>query len=226
MNFFMQKPQLVLFDLDGTLVDSVPDLAYSVDCAMQMLDMPMHGEDKVRTWVGRGADRLMKAALTGGMDGEPDPDLFQKAFDLFSDIYLQNTNQRSHLYMGVYEGLGQLQAMGIPLACVTNKRGIYTDQVLRGLGLDTYFSMVVSGDTLTRKKPDPDQLLYAAQAFNLAPEQCLMVGDSISDLNAARAANMPVVCVSYGYNHGESIANYGPDRVINSLMELTGLFPV
>ena len=222
----INKPQLILFDLDGTLVDSVPDLAYSVDAALQMLELPMHGESKIRTWVGRGAENLIKDALTDGdREQVPDQELFQKTFDLFSEIYLQNTYQRSLIYPGVLDALAHFKAVDIPMACVTNKRALFTDPVLDALKIKDYFSMVISGDTLARKKPEPDQLLHVASKHDIAPENCLMVGDSISDLNAARAAGMSVICVSYGYNHGMNIADFDPDHVVDNLLEITEMFP-
>lgn len=221
----MERPELVLFDLDGTLVDSVPDLAYSINQAMQKLGMPMHSEDQIRSWVGRGADKLVKAALTGRMDVEPDEELFKKAFDLFSDIYIQNTSQRSKLYPGVREALDHMRSIGCKLGCVTNKRGRFTEPVLKSLQLFDDFSIVVSGDTLQKKKPDPDPLLFAAEFVGVTPEQTLMVGDSVNDLRAARAANMPVICVTYGYNHGEKIADSNPDLLVDSLAEMMALFP-
>lgn len=220
----METPELVLFDLDGTLVDSVPDLAYSIDLALRELDLPMHGEDKIRTWVGRGADKLVKAALTGDMEGEPDEDLFQKAFDLFSEIYIQNTSVRSSLYPGAREAMDHLLAIGCKLGCVTNKRGRFTEPVLKSLNILDDFSIVVSGDTLSKKKPDPDQLLHAAQVVGTTPGKTLMVGDSVNDLRAARAANIPIYCVTYGYNHGQNIADANPDRLMDSLDEMIALF--
>lgn len=221
----MQIPELVLFDLDGTLVDSVPDLAYSIDMALRELDMPMCGEEKIRTWVGKGAEKLVKAALTGDMDGEPDEDLYQKTFDLFSDIYIENSSKRSNLYPGVREGLDHMKKLGCKLGCVTNKRGIFTEPVLQSLDLIDDFSIVISGDTLPNKKPDPDQLLHAVETFSTTVERSLMVGDSVNDLLAARAAKMKIMCVTYGYNHGKNIADSNPDFLVDSLSEMIGIFP-
>lgn len=221
----METPELVLFDLDGTLVDSVPDLAYSVDLALRELDMPMHGEDKIRSWVGRGAEKLVNAALTGEFDGEPDPDLFKKCFDLFSDIYLSNTDSRSTLYPGVREGLDHMASLGCKLACVTNKRELFTTPVLNAMNLQNDFLYVISGDTLPKKKPEPDQLLFVADKLGVSPAKSLMVGDSVNDLRAARAADMPILCVTYGYNHGENIADSSPDILVDSLAEMIELFP-
>ncbi len=221
----MQTPELVLFDLDGTLIDSVPDLAYSVDRALQELDLPMQGEDKIRSWVGKGAEKLVKAALTDDMDGEPDEALFQKMFDLFSDFYMQNTSKRSSYYPGVREGMDHMLAHGCKLGCVTNKRGRFTEPVLESLGMLDDFSIVISGDTLLKKKPDPDQILHAMETLGTTTEKTLMVGDSVNDLHAARAANVPILCVTYGYNHGNNIADSNPDFLVDSLSEMIELFP-
>ncbi len=221
----MDTPELVLFDLDGTLVDSVPDLAYSVDLALRQLDMPTHGEEKIRSWVGRGAEKLIHAALTGGFNGTADADLFKKCFDLFSDIYLSNTDSRSTLYPGVRDGLDHMTKLNCKLACVTNKRELFTAPVLKAMNLQHDFSYVISGDTLPKKKPEPDQLLFVADKLGIAPERSLMVGDSINDLHAARAAQMPILCVTYGYNHGDNIADSKPDILVDSLAEMIELFP-
>ena len=222
----METPELVLFDLDGTLVDSVPDLAHSIDLALRELGLPIHGEEVIRTWVGRGAMRLVKSALTGELDGEPDEDLLKKAYDLFLNIYLQNTCKRSKLYPGVREGMDHMKKIGCKLACVTNKPERFTEPLLKALGLFDDFSIVISGETLARKKPFPDQLLHAAKSLDISCEKSLMVGDSVSDLGAARAANMPILCVTYGYNHGKDIADSNPDMLVDSLAEMIELFPL
>lgn len=218
-----KAPKMILLDLDGTLVDSVPDLAYSVDAMLERLGLPKRGEAQVRHWVGNGVERLVRRALTGTMDGEPDPALYERALPLFMEIYAANTSARSVLYPGVREGLDYLRAAGYRLGCVTNKAGRFTEPVLRELGIRDYFELVVSGDTLSRKKPDPEPLLHAARYFEVGPGEALMVGDSVSDVKAARAAGFRVVCVSYGYNHGMDIRAAQPDAVIDSLVQLREL---
>jgi len=215
-----RHPAMVLIDVDGTMVDSVPDLAWSVDRMMEQLGQPPHGEAAVRNWVGNGVERLVKRALTGTLDGEPEPALFDRALPVFLEIYQENTSKRSRLYPGVREGLDLLKARGYPLGCVTNKAARFTEPLLADLGVASYFSLVVSGDTLPEKKPDPMPLLYAAQYFGVAPEASLMVGDSISDVTAARAAGFAILCMSYGYNHGLDIRDFEPDAVIDSMAEL------
>ena len=219
----LRKPQMVLIDVDGTLVDSVPDLAYCVDEMLKAVDMPPHGEDEVRHWVGNGVERLVRRALIGQLDGEPDEALFAQAYPIFLDLYKDNTSKRSCLYPGVKEGLDYLQASGYTLGCVTNKAAAFTHPLLKDLGVFDYFESVVSGDTLEKKKPDPMPLLYSAEQLGVAAEDSLMLGDSISDVKAARAAGFQIICMSYGYNHGVDIREAEPDAVIDSMTELKDL---
>lgn len=214
---------MVLIDVDGTLVDSVPDLTYCVDRMMEQLGLPPRGEAQVRQWVGNGVERLVQRALIGRLEGEPDEALFEKALPVFMELYAENTSKRSCLYPGVRTGLDYLRAAGFSLGCVTNKAARFTEPLLADLGIRDYFSIVVSGDSLPRKKPDPLPLLHAAEHFGLAPDQALMIGDSVSDVKAARAAGFQIVCMSYGYNHGVDIRDSDPDAVIDSMAELEGL---
>ncbi|BAN69930.1 phosphoglycolate phosphatase [endosymbiont of unidentified scaly snail isolate Monju] len=216
----IRKPEMILIDVDGTLVDSVPDLAFCVDEMMKAIGREPWGEVRVRDWVGNGVERLVRRALTGSLDGEPSDEEFARAYPIFLGLYAENTSKRSCLYPGVREGLDYLEAQGYRLGCVTNKAAQFTIPLLKDLGVYDDFGIVVSGDTLPVKKPDPGPLLHAAQHFGVAPEQSLMIGDSVSDVKAARAAGFQIVCMSYGYNHGEDIRNYGPDRVIDSMAEL------
>ena len=219
----IKKPEMILIDVDGTLVDSVPDLAYCVDEMMKQLDMPVHGEDKVREWVGNGVERLTRRALIGKLDGEPDDALFEKAYPIFLDLYAENTSKRSCLYPGVEEGLDYMQAQGYKLGCVTNKAAQFTHPLLKDLGIFDRFESIVSGDTLPKKKPDPLPLVHSAEHFGVKPENALMLGDSVSDVKAARAAGFQIICMSYGYNHGVDIRDSNPDAVIDSMAELKDL---
>lgn len=216
----LKKPEMVLIDVDGTLVDSVPDLAYCVDEMMKQLGMPVHGEAKVREWVGNGVERLTRRALIGQLDGEPDDALFEKAYPIFMDLYAENTSKRSMLYPGVEEGLAYLKGQGYKLGCVTNKAEQFTVPLLKDLGVYDNFEIVISGDTLPKKKPDPMPLLHAAEFFDVKPENALMIGDSVSDVKAARAAGFNILCMTYGYNHGVDIREAKPDMVIDSMAEL------
>jgi len=223
MSVVNTQPQMVLIDLDGTLIDSVPDLAYCVDALMAQLGLPPRGEAKVRQWVGNGIERLVKRALLDQLDGEPDPALLAKALPIYFELYKENLSKRSCLYPGVKEGLQFLRDAGYKLGCITNKAAAFTEPLLKDLGVYDYFQIVVSGDTLPVKKPDPLPLLHAARFFKVEPSHALMVGDSISDVKAARAAGFQVICMSYGYNHGQDIRDAHPDAVIDSMVQLSGL---
>lgn len=220
----LKTPKMVLIDLDGTLVDSAPDLAWCVDETMKRLSLPPQGLERVRDWVGNGVEKLMRRALTGDIAGEPDPALLQRAMPVFLELYDNNIAQRSRLFPGVREGIALLKAQGIQLGCVTNKIARFTEPLLQRLGVRDEFGVVVSGDTLAQKKPHPAPLLHAARFFNVAPQDSLMVGDSVHDVEAARAAGFQIACVSYGYNHGEDIRAAHPDAVIDSLVQLAGIF--
>jgi len=183
----------------------------------------VHGEARVREWVGNGVERLTRRALIGKLDGEPDESLFQKAYPIFLDLYAENTSKRSVLFPGVKEGLTYLKSAGYKLGCVTNKVAQFTEPLLKDLGVYDDFAIVVSGDTLPVKKPDPGPLLHVAKYFGVSPSHSTMIGDSVSDVKAARAAGFQIICMSYGYNHGMDIRDAHPDAVIDSMAELEGL---
>jgi len=215
------QPKLIMIDVDGTLVDSVPDLAYCIDEMMQKLGLGKWGEAKVRHWVGNGIPKLVERALTGELEGRPIKEVFDIAYPIFLDLYEDNTAERSYLYEGVREGLDYLKSQGYQLGCVTNKSEQFTHPLLKVLGIFNDFKIIISGDTLAKRKPDPMPLLYCAEHFNLKPEECLMLGDSVSDVKAARAAGFDIICMSYGYNHGNDIADENPDLVIDSMSQLS-----
>ena len=221
----LNRPKLVLIDLDGTLVDSVPDLAEAGDRMMKDLGLAPRGEDASRNWVGNGVERFCKRTLLGALDGEPDDALFEKALPLFTKHYQETNGNFSRLFDGVKEGLDMLQAQGYKLGCVTNKAADFTIPLLKAKGIHDYFGVIVSGDTLAVKKPDPAPLLHAAKELGVSAEESTMLGDSMHDAEAGRRAGFQVVCVSYGYNHGHDIRDAKPDAVIDSFMELEALFP-
>ena len=215
------QPKLIMIDVDGTLVDSVPDLAYCIDEMMQKLGLQKWGENKVRYWVGNGIPKLVERALSGELEGRPIKEVFDIAYPIFLDLYEHNTAERSYLYDGVREGLDYLKSQGYQLGCVTNKSEQFTHPLLKVLGIFNDFKIIISGDTLAKRKPDPMPLLYCAEHFNLKPEECLMLGDSVSDVKAARAAGFDIICMSYGYNHGNDIGDENPDLVIDSMSQLS-----
>ena len=214
------SPKLIMIDVDGTLVDSVPDLAYCVDETMKAIGKKPWGEAQVRHWVGNGVPKLVERSLTGELEGTLDQVEYDQAYPIFLELYSHNTSVRSCLYDGVKEGLDYMKAQGYTLGCVTNKDEQFTLPILKDLGIFDYFGIVVSGDTLSKKKPDPLPLLHSAEFFGIDPQHSLMLGDSVSDVKASRAAGFEIICMSYGYNHGNDIRDTNPDLVIDSMAEL------
>jgi phosphoglycolate phosphatase len=216
----------VLFDLDGTLVDSVPDLVRAAHATLAALGQAAPGLDAVRSWVGDGVERLVHRCLTGDMAADADPDRHREALALFLGHYARENGRHARLYPGAAETLGALAAHGVALGCVTNKPRTFTLALLEALGVAARFATVVGGDDTTHKKPQPEPILHALQALAVTPADALMVGDSENDVRAARAAGVAVVAVSYGYNHGRPVAAAGPDAIIDCLDELPALLRV
>ena len=216
-------PELIMIDVDGTLVDSVPDLAWCADETLKAVGIEPRGEAAVRNWVGNGVVRLMERAIANDLDAPHDEAIMEKAMPIFIDLYAENTSKRSVLYPGVREGLDYLQTLDIKIGCITNKNEQFTHPILKDLGLWDDFEIVISGDTLEKKKPDPLPLLHGAKELDCDPKKSLMLGDSTSDVKAARAAGFNIICMSYGYNHGVDIRDSKPDAVIDSFVELKDL---
>ena len=216
-------PRLVAIDLDGTLVDSVPDLAWCIDRTMPLFGVPPRGEALVRGWVGNGLERLVERALTGEPDAPANPAVLRDACAAFLDLYSTHGRDRSRIYPGVRDGLAALRSRGGALACITNKPYHPAVELLAHLALLDSFELVLGGDSLARSKPDPLPLLHACSELGVTVEHSVFVGDSINDVQAARAAGMRVACVSYGYNHGRDISEASPDAVVDSLEEFAAL---
>jgi len=214
--------EAILFDLDGTLIDSVPDLASAVNQMLEKLGRDTFSQDIIRYWVGNGAQVLVKRALSGqtDIDEELDPVLFEKALDIFLTLYAKNLCKDTMPYPHVSRTLHSLSASGYRLVIVTNKPYDFVAPILKGLEIDSLFEFWLGGDSLEKKKPDPLPLLHACEKLNLNVEQCVMVGDSKNDLLAARSAGMQSIGVTYGYNYGEDIHIYEPNLVVDDFAEI------
>ena len=216
---------LILFDLDGTLVETSPEIADAVNDTLTGLGHPPVSQKDVDDWIGHGTRELLIKALARVLNTAP---ATVRASDSFAPIeaefgahYQARCGTRSHLYPRVRESLEALRAAGVRLAVVTNKEGRYTQTVLDVHGLTPLFDRVVSGDTLPVKKPDPAAIHDCLQRFGVARERALFVGDSSIDVATARNAGIAVWALPYGYNMGEPIEACGPDRVIPDLSALT-----
>ena len=217
-----QPPRLIMLDLDGTLVDSVPDLAMAIDNMLNAIGKPPAGESKVRTWVGNGAHALVARAFVDSMtypDALNEREDFQRAYRLFFDYYEKSNGEAAVVYPGVHEALKRWQSKGIKLAIVTNKPMQFTTSLIERVGIAHYFDWISGGDSLPKRKPEPDQLLHILQLSGEEALHALMVGDSSNDIKAARAANVCSLAVPYGYNHGQSIEDSHPDQIVNRLDE-------
>ena len=206
----------IVIDLDGTLLHTAPELAESANRMLRDMGRSAVSQDLLMSYIGNGISWLVKRALTGDMYAEPDVALFAQALPIFEKHYTELLLQ-SKPFEGVIAGLDAMKAAGYRLGCITNKLALYTEPLLKGIGMSKYFDIVLSGDTLPEKKPHPMPLLHAAHFFGIAVDQLLLIGDSLNDALAARAAGCPVFCVPYGYNHGEPVDGLDLDAVIADL---------
>lgn len=220
----MKPPELVLFDLDGTLIDTAPELADALNDTLARFDLPAVDPARVPLWIGHGTDALLVQALAAQGGTEPAvvraSDSLPLARAEFQRRYLRRCGTRSRPYPGVQHTLAALRARGVALAVVTNKDTRFTEVLLAAHGLHRLLDRVVCGDTLPTRKPDPGGVQDCLRHFGVNPQRALFVGDSATDVATARAAGIAVWAVPYGYNAGAPVADSAPDRVIPDLSHL------
>lgn len=215
--------KVVMIDLDGTLLNTEEDLALSANLMLNDLGMPEQSTSTIRSYIGKGIQKLVKRTLTGQLDGEPDAALFEKALPIYEQHYANNLSVHTRPYPGVLEGIKAMQQAGLKLACITNKAEAFTLPLLRLTGLYDEFEIILSGDSLPRKKPDPMPLTHICQHFDAQPHEALLIGDSLNDAIAARAAGCHVFCVPYGYNEGRNVYELDCDAIVESLLDASKL---
>ncbi|MAD46120.1 MAG: phosphoglycolate phosphatase [Oceanospirillaceae bacterium] len=215
-------PQLVMLDLDGTLIDSVPDLHTAVNVMLTAMGREVTSERNVSHWVGNGLNMLLRRALADGDETQAQAlsdDLLAEAHTYFDPAYEATVHHASGVYPGVNAWLNAT-AGGVPRALVTNKSRRFTEPLIASLGWHDQFAMLVCGDDLADKKPSAIPLLHVCETLAVAPADALMIGDSRTDMRAAKNAGIRAAAVTYGYNHGEEISASEPDWMVDNLMQL------
>lgn len=220
----LRRPaRAALIDLDGTLLDTVPDLAAAVNAMLVDMGRAELPVQTVADYVGKGADVLVHRAMSGAMDGRIDEAAFAQAKDAFYRHYRRLNGSAAQVYPGITEALAAMRVQGLKLACVTNKPREFTQALLESASLAPFFDAVVSGDDATHKKPHAAPLLEACRLMAVDIADAVMIGDSENDLLAARAAGCPAVLVEGGYNEGRPVAELAADAIVASLSEAVPL---
>ena len=213
--------EVLLFDLDGTLVDSATDLHRAMNMSLNALQLPTVTEAQVRVWVGKGTALFCQSTLQH-LTGKVDPAQQQQLLDTFLKIYNADPGVETQPFDGILEFLEWGLAQKKTMICVTNKPEAPARAIVDHLGMTHYFADVIGGDRFEERKPHPRQLLHCVEQYAQSKDQVLMIGDSSNDVEAARRAGIDCVVVSYGYNHGESILDCQPQQVVDNLCELIG----
>ena len=215
--------QLLIFDFDGTLIDSVPDLADATNIMLTTLGKETYSLDTIRNWVGNGSRMLVERALVGKievLEGELTVEEADHAEQVFFEAYNNISGSKTVAYPDVDSGLKKLKAAGYTLALVTNKPIRFVPKILQSFGWQDLFVEVLGGDSLSVKKPDPAPLLHVCEALNVTPDQAVMIGDSKNDILAGQNASMDTLGLSYGYNYGQDIRELNPTETFDDFADL------
>ena len=215
--------QLLIFDFDGTLIDSVPDLGDATNAMLTTLGKETYPISTIRNWVGNGSKVLVERALVGKievLEGELTVEETDHAEQVFFDAYKNLSGSKTVAYPDVDSGLKKLKSAGFTLALVTNKPIRFVPKILQSFGWQDLFSEVLGGDSLPLKKPNPAPLLHVCEALNVTPEQAVMIGDSRNDILAGQNANMDTLGLSYGYNYGQDIRELNPTEAFDDFAAL------
>lgn len=217
-----KNKELIIFDLDGTLIDSVPDLATSVNFMLQSLGKDTFDENTIRSWVGNGASTLVKRALSSStvIDTSISDDFFEKALLIFLKHYAQNLCVKTKMYDGVEHTLYALKEKNYILSIVTNKPYEFIEPILSKLGIEDLFSYYIGANSLEVKKPHPKPLLHVCERFSVEVQNAIMIGDSKNDIQAANSAKMQSIAVSYGYNYDQNINQFNPTITVDSFKDI------
>ena len=212
-----------IIDLDGTMLHTVPDFELALNGMRADFGLAPITQAIIEPMVGKGSEKLIRDVLALDFDTARIDAVFADAMAAYQRHYLAINGDRATLYPDVIEGLRALKALGLRLACVTNKPIAFTLPLLEKKGLAPWFELVYGGDSLPRKKPDPLPLLQVCRDFDLAPSSVVAIGDSSNDAEAARAAGCFVLSVPYGYNHGKPVQSINSDGIVDSLLQAANL---
>ena len=219
----LKNKKLIIFDMDGTLIDSVPSLAFAINYMLKELNLKEYPENIIRTWVGNGADILVKRALAGDINYENsqiESSYFKKAKKIFLEFYGNNLNAKTTLYPNVLDTLKVLRSRGFTLALATNKPIEFVGDMLKHFHLDNFFEIYLGGGSVEHKKPHPQILLTILDKLNFEARDSIMVGDSKSDILAAKAANMNSIALTYGYNQGIDLSTLEPTYICENFKDI------
>ena len=216
----IERIRAVAFDLDGTLVDTAPDLANAVNRTLATLGLPALPPERIPALIGEGIDRFLTKALTESCGVPPPQVMLPAAAAVFSRLYGERLFENSRVYPGVMQALSALEQAGIALCCVTNKHSAFAIPLLEAALLREYFVFTLCADRVEDRKPKPDLLLAACGHLDVEPAQMLYVGDSHTDVAAAEAAGCKVLVVDYGYDQGRAVSDVGAHRIIGNLLEI------